>query len=238
MQTIRVDRKNVKMIAHRGLSGIELENTAAAFVAAGNRSYFGVETDIHATLDNKFVVIHDETTTRVSDEIVNVEEITYDEVRKVQLKSKYGEGRIDLKIPNLQEYIDICKRYEKKCVLELKNPFSLENIKKLIDEINSMDYLEDVIFISFSFENMKMLRELLPQQNLQFLCCEYSQELLDKLNKYNLDLDIAHTALTKEIIDELHSNNHLVNAWTVDDKERAEELISWGIDFITTNIIE
>ena len=78
MQTIKIDSKNTKMIAHRGLSGIELENTASAFVAAGNRSYFGIETDIHATTDNKFVVIHDETTERVSDENINVEEVTYE----------------------------------------------------------------------------------------------------------------------------------------------------------------
>ena len=30
------------MVAHRGLSGIERENTLPAFVAAANRSYFGI----------------------------------------------------------------------------------------------------------------------------------------------------------------------------------------------------
>ena len=34
MDTIKVNRKDVKMIAHRGLSGLERENTNAAFVAA------------------------------------------------------------------------------------------------------------------------------------------------------------------------------------------------------------
>ena len=36
--TVRVRTPGVRMIAHRGLSGIEKENTCAAFVAAGNRS--------------------------------------------------------------------------------------------------------------------------------------------------------------------------------------------------------
>ena len=49
MNTIKVDRKNTLMVAHRGVSGIEKENTCAAFVAAGNRSYYGVETDVHRT---------------------------------------------------------------------------------------------------------------------------------------------------------------------------------------------
>ena len=40
MDSIKIDSRNTKMIAHRGLSGIEKENTNAAFIAAGNRSYF------------------------------------------------------------------------------------------------------------------------------------------------------------------------------------------------------
>ncbi len=50
-----------QMIAHRGLSGIETENTAAAFVAAGQHPYFGIETDVHRTRDGQFVIIHDDT---------------------------------------------------------------------------------------------------------------------------------------------------------------------------------
>ena len=34
MNTIKFDKKNVRVVAHRGLSGIEVENTNSAFVAA------------------------------------------------------------------------------------------------------------------------------------------------------------------------------------------------------------
>ena len=45
--TIKIaDHGSTKFVAHRGVSGLETENTAAAFIAAGNRSYYGVETDI------------------------------------------------------------------------------------------------------------------------------------------------------------------------------------------------
>ncbi|MBE5775575.1 MAG: glycerophosphodiester phosphodiesterase, partial [Clostridiales bacterium] len=66
MNTIKIDHGNVKMVAHRGVSGLELENTNAAFVAAGNRSYYGIETDVHVTLDGKFVCFHDDNTGRVA----------------------------------------------------------------------------------------------------------------------------------------------------------------------------
>ena len=39
-EPIRLHAAGTRMIAHRGLSGIERENTCAAFVAAGNRSYY------------------------------------------------------------------------------------------------------------------------------------------------------------------------------------------------------
>ena len=68
MNTTKFKKGNVRVIAHRGLSGIERENTNAAFVAAGNRSYYGIETDIHRTADGRFVVCHDNDLFRVSGE--------------------------------------------------------------------------------------------------------------------------------------------------------------------------
>ena len=44
--TVKIDKRGVRLIAHRGLSGIEQENTCAAFIAAANReSYYGIETN-------------------------------------------------------------------------------------------------------------------------------------------------------------------------------------------------
>ena len=131
MDTVKINSKNVKMIAHRGLSGIECENTNPAFVAAGNRSYFGIETDVHKTKDGKFVIIHDETTERVSIGKVNidVEKSNYSEIENIVLPDKDGTFcRKDIKIPLLSEYIKICKKYQKVCVLELKNPFEKADI--------------------------------------------------------------------------------------------------------------
>ena len=49
---------------------------------------------------------------------------------------------------------------------------------------------------------------------------------------------MRHRGLTKEILDLCHENGIKVNVWTVDNKERAEELAAWGVDMITTNILE
>ena len=156
MNTIKIDSKQAKMIAHRGLSGLERENTCPAFVAAGNRSYFGIETDVHITKDGKFVIIHDETTDRVSlgQSSINVEENDYAAVSGLVLPDlDQTTNRQDIRIPLLADYINICKKYDKVCVLELKNAFPEECIKKIIQEIQSLGYIENIIFISFHFGN-------------------------------------------------------------------------------------
>lgn len=244
MDTVKFSKGNVKTVAHRGVSGLETENTLAAFIAAGNRSHYGVECDIHVTSDGKIIVIHDEKTGRVALTDINVEKSTFDEVRSVKLRNMYKGGpesletRGDLIIPTLKEYVSVCKKYGKKCVIELKNRFEAKYITQVIDEINELDYLDGVIFISFSFENMVDLRRLLPNQPLQFLVGQFTEGLVKKLDEYSLDLDIYYESLDKEKVDLVHSHGHLINCWTVDSKEKAEELVDMGVDFITSNILE
>lgn len=239
MNTIKIDSKNVQMIAHRGLSGIEKENTNSAFVAAGNRSYFGIETDIHRSLDGKFVVFHDDFTGRVCIDNMEVEKTTFDCLRRLQLTDTDGEkGRSDLVMPTLSEYVRICKKYGKVCVLELKNVFKKEDVYRVCEEIEAEGYLDHVIFISFKLENLIYLRLRYPEQPAQYLVSVYTPDLADLLVREKLDLDIKYTALTKEIVDEMHAAGIKVNCWTVDTPEDANKLIEYGVDMITTNILE
>ena len=239
MNTIKIEKKGVQLVAHRGCSGLEQENTHAAFVAAGNRSYFGIECDVHRTVDGKYVIIHDDTTARVAIDSLVVEESTYDTLRNLLLKEKNGEkGRTDIRIPSLQEYISICKHYDKIAVLELKNHFEKEDVWEICSIIEEMGYMENVIFISFDYENMVTLREKYPNQPAQFLDYKGEADLVERLKAHNLDLDISHKVLTKELIDACHAEGIKVNCWTVDDVEIANRLIDWGVDFITTNILE
>ena len=175
MDSIKLDTRTAKMIAHRGLSGIEKENTNAAFVAAGNRSYFGIETDVHKTVDGKFIIIHDDTTGRVAIDNLEVEKSTFETLRKLSLCDIDDKrGRADLHIPTLTEYISTCKRYGKTAVLELKNAFTSDEVAAICDEIKGCDYLENVIFISFVFDNLVKLREIIPESEAQFLVDSYS----------------------------------------------------------------
>jgi len=239
MNTIKIEKKQVKMVAHRGVSGLEMENTVAAFVAAGNRSYWGVETDVHVTADGKFAVIHDNSLKRVAGIDKIVEESTFEELQKIRLFDKAeGAYRSDLSIPTLAEYIAVCKKYEKTAVLELKNRMKPTDIEGIVACIEALDYLEHVIFISFSWENLVDLRSIKPDQKAQFLISTCEEGLVERLVDANMDLDIAHPALTPELIEALHAKGREVNCWTVDDPILAETYVSWGVDYITSNILE
>lgn len=239
MNTVKIKTNGTLLVAHRGLSGLEMENTCSAFVAAGNRSYFGIETDIHRTGDGNFILLHDGNTARVSKDSVNVEESTFDSLRRLQLCDRDGsKSRADLHLPSLEEYITICKRYEKVCVLELKSAFTDGEIREIISRIDSLGWLNHVVFIAFGYENLLKVRKVLPHQPCQFLTETIDEGLLDRLAADKMDLDVYSPPLTRELIEKCHEKRVKVNCWTVNDKKEAEKLISWGVDFITTNILE
>lgn len=243
MNTIKLNTEgtNVKMIAHRGLSGLEAENTCAAFVAAGNREkYFGIECDIHRTLDGKFVIFHDDNTKRMAVDTMIVEENTFQTLRSLRLVEPRNNNALrgDLVMPTLEEYIRICARYEKYAVLELKNEFTASDVYKIIGIIDKLGYLDHTIIISFCLKNLIRLRKRYPNVQAQFLLSAWEDKHMDSLVKYNLDIDIKNTAVTAELCRKIHDAGKVINTWTVDTVEEGQRVMECGVDFITTNILE
>ncbi len=238
--TVTVNLTNVKMVAHRGVSLLERENTCAAFVAAGQRSYWGVECDVYRTADGHFLVSHDGSTKRCAGVDYRIEETDLATLRSLTMQDLAGNPRGDLIFPTLEEYISVCKYYDKYCVLELKSLFTSEEIDRIIAIIDDFGWLEHTVFISFSPENCVLVREKLPQQRVQQLKGRFDDEedLLGRLLKYRLDLDIFCYGITKEQVALCHKNGIEVNIWTVDSAELAQQLADWGVDYITSNILE
>jgi glycerophosphoryl diester phosphodiesterase len=239
MNTVKFNKGNTLIIAHRGLSGIERENTCSAFVAAGNRSYYGIETDIHKTADGKFVVCHDFDLSRVSGEKISVESVSLATLTSIILYDKDGsKDRADLRPCTLENYIGICKRYEKHSVLELKSDFTDEEIAKIVDIIKELGHLENTTFISFEYENLVKIRAILPEQSVQYLFTNATPDKIELALSAKMDVDVGHGSLNEENIKLLHDAGVKINCWTVDNPERAEQLAKMGVDFITTNILE
>jgi len=123
-------------------------------------------------------------------------------------------------------------------VLELKNHFKPEEIDEIIAIIREVGWLERTTFISFDLQNMICIRQRLPEARAQFLISTYPDWLPDTLVKEKLDLDIHYKAITAERVKDLHDRGIEVNVWTVDTLEDAQRMAEYGVDYITSNIVE
>lgn len=237
--TVKISDKKVKMVAHRGLCGLELENTNAAFVAAGQRSFYGIETDTQRTKDGHFIVFHDGELDRMMGESIKICDITLEELQKYRMKDYWEKRtRSDLFVPTLEEYIRICKHYQKICILEIKGYFSDKDIEDMIALIKEEDYLYNVIFISGTWESLINLRKQLPDHPVQYIFGECSDELIEKLVENKFDANILDSYLCEDVIKRLHDAGRVVNCGVINEVENVLLLDKWGIDMITTNFIE
>lgn len=254
MDTIKLYTGKTQVVAHAGLMGMESANTNAGFIAAGNRSYWGIECDVRVAKDG-LVIIHNSTTAGISPVELSVEDHTVAELQSIPLYDRpffygmeeYGltpgsaEVRADLRIPTLEEYIRICKRYDKICVLELKHPMTPETIAAVAEQFRALDYVDGVVFISFYWDNLVEIRKCLPGCTVQFLTDDkqvFTEEFLDKVAASGFDLDIHIFTTTKELVERIHARGLKVNVWTCDWPDRFQQLVEWGVDYITSNIIE
>ena len=234
-ETTKIDKKNTLMIAHRGLSGMEVENTESAFIAAGEHSYYGIEADVRKTADGDFVICHDDNLKRVSGKNISVESSTMEELLAAELIGK--DGQVE-HLTTLLNYINICKQYDKQAILELKSEFTRDEIAMIISLITAMDYIDRVTFISFSYDNLKYVREILPSQSAMYLFKKLDKKVTEMLIRDKIDVAISYKALTEEALREFKAAGLKVNCWTVDDVKAAERLAAMGVDYITSNILE
>ncbi|MGN1345141.1 MAG: glycerophosphodiester phosphodiesterase, partial [Eubacteriales bacterium] len=144
--------------------------------------------------------------------------------------------RAELMLCTPYEYKKICRKYEKVCVPELKSNFTLEEIREIMDIFG--DHLDRTCFIAFNIANLDHVKTVRPEQTCQFLSGKWDDSYPEMLAARGMGLDIYFPELTAERIQACHAHGIEVNAWTVDNPEDAKRLIAWGIDYITTNILE
>ncbi len=238
--TIKIGVPFKGMIGHRGCAGLETENTLKAFNEGGSRSYIGLECDVHPTLDGFIVVNHDETLERVVGNKAIINKMNFSELREIPFPDKSNNNEINplIRLPLLEEYLDVCIKYNKIPVVELKQTLKSKDINKVLEIVNSKHLMDKVIFISFFPGYLTKIRRKLPNVQIQFLSQKWSEGVFNLCTHFNFGIDLEHTECTKEVIDKMHSKGLKVNVYTVDDKDEALRLISYGIDFITSNILE
>jgi hypothetical protein len=61
----------------------------------------------------------------------------------------------------------------------------------------TIDYLGDLTFISFNYENLLKVRKILPTQSAQFLFSAFTEEIIENLSSTKSNADFVDFMLKK-----------------------------------------
>ena len=136
-------------LIHRGIVNKKYKENLLNSFKQSFKKGFGIETDIHATKDNKFVCYHDFTLTRIFKKKQSVKNLNYQKLKEISLKQNKP-------IPLLQDLLKISKN-KFYLFIEIKPKFSTKLLKKLINETSKYS---KCVFISFKHQNIFNLLKL------------------------------------------------------------------------------
>lgn len=110
------------------------------------------------------------------------------------------------------------------------------DVSKLIKLIKKYRMEEKVMVGSFNFGYLKKIREDLPEVVIALISGPVPYDYLKECISHGIrGLDIEFHHLDTEIVKELVSMGFLVNTWTPNSEEDLRKVISYGVQFITTD---
>ncbi|MGG0669528.1 glycerophosphodiester phosphodiesterase family protein [Lederbergia citrisecunda] len=245
------------IIAHRGASAYEPENTMPSFELADDLNADYVELDVHMTKDGELIVMHDDDVKRTTEAVGKIKDYTLAELKELTANEEKGEKvavsggdeEEAYEIPTLLEVFeemeeDICY------VIELKDTDQYPGIEEKLVELmkeNGMigddgkSYLKAVIH-SFDKKALKQVHKLEPAIPLMQLIsfdegeeAELSADKLKELLTYASGIDVSYEALTPSFVNTMHDEGLAVYAYTVNDAEAALRLKAMGVNGIHTD---
>jgi glycerophosphoryl diester phosphodiesterase len=218
------EQSDVAVIAHRGASRAEQENTVAAFRRAGEMRAQAVELDVRRTVDGVLVIHHNP---------------HFHDLRLVA-DTPYAE--IPASVPTLSAALDASAGMWVN--VEIKNDPEepdFDPTESIADEtiahLLARGEDERWLISCFRMETVDRCRALAPQIRTAWLCNAVPEGApAQMVAKGHVAIHPDVRTLTRATIDECHALGVQVNTWTCDDPERMRELIDWGIDGICTNV--
>ena len=231
---------NVTLVAHRGMRSVAPENTTASFAEAGKHGYWGAECDVYRTKDGVWIISHDSHTYRMMDKSAFIEKKTYEELMDMNVDNGVNIDKYeDLKICSLEEYLDICKKYNMTPVIELKGKNNTEYYSEIVDLANQFEV--NPVYISFHIENLQTMRRL-TQCKMYYLVQKISEDdIQDAKSIENCGIDFNGNKdknFKSDIIKKCQDAGLELGAWTINEEDALQKLEQYGITLITTDCIE
>jgi glycerophosphoryl diester phosphodiesterase len=210
------------VIAHRGASAYEEENSLAAFRAAGRMAADGVELDVHATADGCLFVHHDDTI-----DGHHIPGITAAELAALRLANGEPVPTLDQALqtigPRLQVFIE---------VKSLPPRFDSQLFEAMQRGPNPPGYAVH----GFDHRIVRRLGDARPALPRGVLSSAYPIRPLIALQ------DAGATTLWQQrglvdrpLVDAVHGTGDRVFVWTVNNASEMEQMLSLGVDGLCTN---
>lgn len=217
--------KRVLIVAHRGASAYEPENTVRSFEKAFQLGADFVELDVRLSRDGWLVVIHDDAVDRTTNGSGLVRDLTLKELKVLDA----GKGE---KIPTLKEVLELFRETKHRFFIEVKEP-GLE--EKLLETIIGYEAQDKVVITSFYHTVLKKIRE--KRKDIKcgaiFACQPVNPEKLAIAAKASILLPKLQY-VNAEMVNRAHKNNLNIIPWPINDKKDARK-IDLDVDGIVTD---
>lgn len=220
-----------KVVAHRGAwknTGTP-ENSIAALQAAIRMGCDGAEFDVHMSADSVPFINHDA-------HIQGLPIETTSSSALAAIKLSNGET-----MPTLEAYLkEGIKQKKTRLVLEIK-PSAVSKERgialthKVVNMVNALKAASKVDYISFDYNICKEITKIAPKATVQYLAGDKSPEELLADGIHGLDYHYSVLKKNPDWIKDAKSKKLITNAWTVNDENTMDWLITEGIGLITTN---
>jgi glycerophosphoryl diester phosphodiesterase len=233
------------VVAHRGDSAHEAENTLPAFDAAIAARADVVELDVRMTADGVAVVMHDPDVSRTTDGSGLVRDLALADIKELGIRTAGG-GRTE--VPTLEEAL-VCLSGRAAVDVEIKNvpgepdfdPSRELAVEAALRELESVAFVGLALISSFNPLSIARARELAPHVPTGLLTTQDVEAGVaiafahEQGHPWVLPFTGALLAADASVAAEAHALGMRIGTWITDDPGVAVELMRRGIDAVATN---
>lgn len=225
-----------KVIGHRGAKAYAPENTLASIETAADLGVEWVELDVKLTKDNVPIIFHDEELDRTTSGTGLIAQTNYEDLRDLDAGSWFGDSFSSVRIPTLEEAIDILLKHDLGLNLEIKPcpGREKETAEIALDHLSQMwDDTDKLLISSFQHVSLEAAMDLAPDYARGLLIGgadmpENWKELADYLNASTINL--GSRLVTRAVADDVMDLELPLLVYTVNDPLEARRLQQLGVD--------
>ncbi|GAQ62843.1 glycerophosphodiester phosphodiesterase [Streptomyces scabiei] len=214
---------NFLTIGHRGVMGVEPENTLRSFVAADRAGLDVIELDLHLSKDGALVVMHDADVDRTTDGTGPIADKTLAELRALDA----GRGE---RVPTFEEVLDAVRA---PLQAEIKDTAAA---RALAEVMLRRDLVGRVEVLSFHDEAVAEIARLVPGVRTALVASRYGPDVVDRAvaaGAATLVLNIRR--LTLEVVEKARKANLRIIGWVVNTQDHLRLVRALQLDGATTD---